>query len=325
MKKVYIVIPTARNLDFLRFWKNEFAAYNLIIVEDKPHKETHWPGAPFSLVHHYSWEDIQKDFGSQEWIFSRHNAGIRSYGFWKAYTMGADIIITLDDDCFPAENRFVEKHINNLLSKAPDSWFSTFPHPDYMFTRGYPYTIRGKHRVVMSHGLWSNKMDMDAITQLRIGPVNVRPYPLMRQFVPFGYFFPMSSMNLAFTRDIVPLMYFPLMGESPEGKRWGYDRYDDIWAGVFVKRTLDHLGLAVVNGSPFVEHRKASDPNKNRLKERSGMKTNEWLWERVRGVALHGQDPVSCYKELIKNMELPSDEYFTKLRLAMRSWIALFR
>ena len=90
-----------------------------------------------------------------------------------------------------------------------------------MYTRGFPYEVRNKKRVVISHGLWSNKMDMDAQTQLTIGDVNISAYPPLRQFVPQGQFFPMSSMNLAFTRDMVPLMYFPLMGKDPQGNAWG--------------------------------------------------------------------------------------------------------
>ncbi len=321
---VYLVIPTVRSLDFLSSWGNEFAGCHLIIVEDHAGKQIKAPGSGFKSVEHFSWYDIRNDFGENEWIFPRQNAGIRSYGFWKAYQKGADVIITLDDDCYPAEPGFVQKHLDNLASRAPDAWFPTFPHPGYMYTRGYPYGVRNKHRTVVSHGLWSNKMDMDAKTQLRIGDVNIPAYPPLRQFVPVGYYFPMSSMNLAFTRDVTPLMYFPLMGKDPQGKSWGFDRYDDIWAGVIAKRILDHLNLAVTNGSPFVEHRKASNPLKNLQKEKSGMRVNETLWRDINTLRLNEHSVLDAYKKLMVSAPLPKKEYFLKLREAAKIWSGLF-
>lgn len=321
---VFVVIPTIRSLDFLSAWKEEFEGCHLIIVEDHPVRQISTPTKGFLSVSHYTWENIAKDFGKDGWIFPRQNAGIRSYGFWKALQKDADIIITLDDDCYPTERGFVKKHVDNLSSAAPSQWFPTFPHPSYMYTRGFPYKIRNKHRVGISHGLWSNKMDMDAKTQLSIGEVNVAAYPPLRQFVPFGYFFPMSSMNLAFTREVAPLMYFPLMGKDPNGKGWGYDRYDDIWAGVLAKKVLDHLGIAVVNGSPFVEHKKASDVQSNLIKEKRGMSTNESLWRSIEKVALTHKGVVGAQRELVQNTIFPEDTYFSQLRKSILIWNRLF-
>ena len=94
------------------------------MVEDHPDKQIETPTKGFKRVDHYCWDDIQKDFGKEEWIFPRQNAGIRSYGFWKAHQQNADVIITLDDDCYPTEESFVQKHLNNLSSKAPDKLVS---------------------------------------------------------------------------------------------------------------------------------------------------------------------------------------------------------
>lgn len=328
MKKqpdIYVVIPTIRTLSFLRDWGDQFANCFLVVVEDHAKKEIEAPHVPSRGVVHVAWGDIDAEFGKNAWIFPRKNAGIRSYGFWKAYTLGADIVITLDDDCYPAEPAFVQKHLMNLESRAPVGWMTTFPHPEYLYTRGFPYGVRGKRPVLVSHGLWSNKMDMDAQTQKAIGNVNVPPYPPMRQFVPSGEYFPMSSMNLAFLRAATPLMYFPLMGSDPSGRDWGFDRFDDIWAGIFVKKILDHLGLAVTNGSPFVEHRKASDVEKNLVKEKTGLEVNEFLWKEVDRVSLTQKTPAACYRELAQNMHFPDTAYFRSLRDAMCLWGALFR
>lgn len=321
---IFLVIPTIRSLNFLSTWGGLLAECHLVVVEDNPTKTIEAPNEGFESIHHYSWEDINKDFGKDEWIFSRRNAGIRSYGFWKAHQLGADIIITLDDDCYPVDRDFITRHVANLSLRAPEKWTTTFPNPDFLYTRGFPYEVRNKYPAVISHGLWSNKMDLDARTQLHHPDVNTPPYPLMVNFIPRGQFFPMSSMNLAFRREVVPLMYFPLMGSDPEGNLWGYDRFDDIWAGVFAKKICDHLGFGVVNGSPFVEHRKASDPHKNLEKEKTGLAVNEKLWRAVDEVELKQNSPAGCYRELAQNVQFPKGRYFEKLREAMLIWAGLF-
>lgn len=321
---IFLVIPTIRNLEFLSEWDGLLDKCHLVVVEDNPKQEVASSRHGFLSTHHYVWQNIRDDFGDDEWIFPRKNAGIRSYGFWKAYQLGADIIITLDDDCYPVDRDFVARHPANLSLSAPKKWTTTFPHPDLLYTRGFPYDVRNKHPVVISHGLWSNKMDLDAKTQFLFPHVNMPPYPTMLGFVPRGQYFPMSSMNLAFRREVVPLMYFPLMGSDPDGNPWGYDRFDDIWAGIFAKKICDHLELGVVSGSPFVEHRKASDPHKNLEKERTGLEVNETLWRKVDGVVLTENTQTSCYKELARKIRFPKEPYFEKLREAMLVWAALF-
>lgn len=322
---IFLVIPTIRSLDFLSAWGGLLEDCHLVVVEDNPTKQIHAPKEGFKNIHYYAWEDIRKDFGKDEWIFSRRNAGIRSYGFWKAHQLGADIIITLDDDCYPVDKDFIARHEANLSLWAPEKWSTTFPHPDFLYTRGFPYDVRNKYPVVVSHGLWSNKMDLDAQTQLQHPDVNTPPYPSIINFIPRGQFFPMSSMNLAFKREAVPLMYFPLMGSDPNGNPWGFDRFDDIWAGIFAKKICDHLELGVVSGSPFVEHKKASDVQKNLEKERPGIKTNETLWREVDKVILAGTTPASCYKELAQKIQFSKERYFEKLREAMLIWATLFK
>src|SRR3989344_6298443 len=103
-KQIFIVIPTIRNLTFLKSWGSEFKNCQGIIIEDHPVQEIASPKEYFHHVFHYTWRDIKRDFGKDEWIFSRRNAGIRSYGFYKAYNLGADVIITLDDDCYPVKD-----------------------------------------------------------------------------------------------------------------------------------------------------------------------------------------------------------------------------
>lgn len=327
MSNVFLVIPTIRNLDFLSDWGQLLGDISIVVMEDGPSKTVTIPaGFEGSRVFHYCWDDIAKDFGSQQWIVGRKNSGVRNYGFWKAYQMGADVIITLDDDCYPTKDNLIEGHLGNLFFKAHDNeWMPTYPSKDWMYTRGFPYGIRAKKDVWVSHGLWSGALDLDGQTEVANGKLLTEmPYLSIRQVVPTGIYYPMCSMNLAFRREATPLMFFPMMGQNQEGVSWGYDRFDDIWAGILSKKILDHLCISVVNGSPFIEHRKKSIPNHNLAKEKAGLLVNEQFWRWVDQVSLTEATPALCYKELAEKAFFPDEPYFNKLREAMIIWANLF-
>ncbi len=323
--KVFLVIPTIRDLNFLKSWGTEFKNCHLLVVEDHPTKTINVPNKNFKSVRHYTWKDIDSDLGENSWIISRFNSGIRSYGFWKAYELGASAIITLDDDCYPEEKDYVKKHIGNLEFEIPLKWINTYPDPDWMFTRGIPYTVRNKIKAGLSHGLWSGALDLDAKTEIKLHRLlSKKAYPPLRNIIPFDYYYPMCSMNFGFRREITPLMYFPMMGKDENGKSWSYDRYDDIWAGLFSKKIMDHLGVGVISGSPIVDHRKASKPHTNHEKEKLGMMVNERLWKEVDKVRLTKNTSKACYIELAKNINFPKNTYFKKLKEAMLIWANLF-
>lgn len=330
--KIFIIIPTIRNLEFLRYWKDEFKDCFGIIIEDNYKKSISLPKNSFKKIYYFNWQNIDSDLGKNSWIISRKNAGIRIYGFLKAYQLGAEVIITLDDDCYPIENQnFVNQHLFNLSLKAPaDNWFSTYPHKKFNFTRGYPYHVRNKKEVVVSHGLWTNKLDLDAKTEIKLKNLNE---PILSknylQFIPKDFFFPLCSMNFAFKAKITPILFFPMMGYDKDGNKWPFDRYDDIWAGIFAKKVLDHLNLSVVNGIPFIDHRKASDVRLNLEKEKLGMIINEYLYKQVAKIKLTKKDLKEAYLELFDKIDFSAKvfqqkDYFVKLKEAVRIWIDLF-
>ncbi len=324
--KIAVVIPTIRDLDFLKEWGDEFQDCIGIIVEDHRKKEITTPKKCFKETYHYCWRDIDEELGDNAWIISRKNASIRSYGFLKAYQLGADVTITLDDDCYPIKNQnFLQSHLKNLSLLAPVDWFPTYPHREYYFTRGFPYSVRNKKEVVISHGLWSNILDFDAKTHLKYSDLHMPVLnPNLIEFIPKNYFFPMCSMNLAFKTKIMPIMYFPPMGYDNKGNHWGYDRFDDIWAGIFAKKIIDNLGYTVTNGSPFIEHKKASNIMENLKKETKGMKTNESLYQRVKKIKLTANNLKDSYLELIEKIKFPKENYFDYLKKAVKIWISYF-
>ena len=125
-----LVIPTARPqllLGFLRRWR-PWPWDAVIVIEDAPEltldlaaAEALADGRPIEA---YSWTEIDRDL-SAPWIISKRDSAIRGFGFWKAWERGARVIVTLDDDCYPAGDGFLDAHLSNL-DRTP-VWQSSVP------------------------------------------------------------------------------------------------------------------------------------------------------------------------------------------------------
>lgn len=326
--KAVIVVPTIRDVTFLEDWREEFEPHKIIICEDRPNKSVKLPKG-FN-IDHYSWNEIDSELGPSSWIIPRYNASVRSFGYWKAWQERPDMIVTIDDDCYPHHNGhgngkangkangnggpgFIGGHWQNLQLKATLGWELT---ADF-YTRGFPYNVRDAATVLVSHGLWAGIPDLDAPTQL-VKPELKVDEDTKTKVIPRGTYLPMSGMNLAFAPEITPAMYFLL-----QGRDWPYDRFDDIWAGVLVKKICDHLGYGVRSGAPLVEHKRASDVFKNLQKEAAGIEVNEYFWRAVDSVHLEGTTIRDCYIELAHKLPLEGD-YWDKLKEAMVLWAELF-
>jgi hypothetical protein len=280
----------------------------------------------------YSWRDIDASL-PEPGIISRRDSGIRAYGFWRAWAMGAGYIFTLDDDCFPVggdgDVNHVRQHLQNL--EATPAWRSSVPH---LRVRGLPYANAGTLRnVYVSMGLWLGHPDIDAIqvlahpspggTREACGDCRDRVLDrgLSSRLMPGEQYFPLCGMNLAFRREAACLMYFPPMGlNSP------YSRFDDIWAGLVLQRICRHLRYGIVCGQPVVEHRRASDPFTNLVKEAPGIGANENMWEIVDAVDLLGSDPLTCMREMGAALcaHRSEDKYVRRWGLGIMEWCKLF-
>ena len=311
-----LVVPTIRHdciARFLTAWRDEFVGHDVVVVEDNPER-TFDLGRPG--LEHYSWKEIDEELGKDSWIIPRRTDCIRSFGFLKAWQRNSDFIVSLDDDCLPFAPDFLSEHWRMLSTPASSSaWVSTV---EGGTPRGVPYFTKNRTgECVLNHGLWQGVPDYDALTQLLCArhPLNVVPFD---QVIPRGTYFPMCGMNVAFKTELAPAMYFLLMGE-----RWPYDRFGDIWGGIFVKRICDHLGYSVKSGRPFVEHRRVSNVWANLGKEAPSYEVNESLWQVVDRAVLTETTIARCYRELAKQLTIPG-EYWTALRNAMQVWTELF-
>jgi reversibly glycosylated polypeptide / UDP-arabinopyranose mutase len=332
MVDIAVVVPTIREECIQRWlveWGNQlaFTDTQVIVVEDNP--EPIIKGLPGSFDH-YSWKDIDHELGSESWIIPRRTSAIKAYGFLKAYQGGADIIWTLDDDCYPEQGRIdYLDNIEDLLYREypQEYWWSTLF--EDLYPRGYPYGIRNQERPVMvHHGLWSNIPDLDGLTQKNNPDFRTQPSRFIN-LVPRGQFFPMCGMNLAWRREMTPAMYFMLMGEDKKGIPWGFDRFDDMFAGLFVKKIADHLNYAITSGSPSIHHAKASDVESNIHKEASGIIAYEELWQEVEKWNLTADTVKGCYLQLamhVRDLQIETDPsgYWLNLAYAMAIWSDLF-
>jgi len=316
--KAIAVIPTIREghiKEFLQRWND--GRREFIVVEDHPERQFDIAGANIT---HYCHADIEHDLGKDAWIIPRRISAVRSYGIWKAWQRQPDMIVTMDDDCYPPDGmpeawHLFADHWMNLEGVAVlPAWHST---TGKVWPRGHPYwNVARKWRTVVSHGLWENVPDLDAVRTLAGGYEGLE---LLDVHVPAGAYFPMCTMNLAFRAEIAPLMYFGLQGPD-----WPYDRFDDIWCGVLLKKVLDRFGLAVWSGHPHVRHERASDVWANLRKEAAGLEANETFWQAVDGVTLTEETPLDAWVELCGKMPLAGD-YWCELRTAQLRWAGLFQ
>jgi reversibly glycosylated polypeptide/UDP-arabinopyranose mutase len=316
-----LVVPTIREENiqtFLNAWNRPGLWDQIIVVEDNPQRTFDISG---ENVQHYCWEDIDNDFEGDAWIISRRDSGIKCFGFYKAFFMGAEYIYCMDDDCLPsgigrsAAYEYQAKHLQNLNSTP--RWTESV---QGMRTRGIPYHNLGSlPNVVFSVGLWEGVPDLDALCSLTQGvPVDFKPTPLTR-IMPRHQYFPFCGMNFAFKRSAAPLCYFPLMGkESP------YGRFDDIWFGVIAKKICDHLDLLISCGEPFVRHERASNVFTSLVKEAPGIKMNENYWQIIDSIKLTGDTPLDCMYETGNGLRGNEDAYLSRLGDALITWVDLF-
>jgi hypothetical protein len=322
---ITIVVPTIREESLARFlelWRSEFYEHRVIIVEDNPEATFRTP----EWVEHYSWKDVDRVLGQDSWIIPRRTDCVRSFGYYLAYLKPTEFVVTLDDDCYPEatyEGGYLSEMRLALETQwADDRWYNTLG-PDPVYPRGYPYDIRERlQSTAIHHGMWSNVPDLDARTQSRLPDYRTPPFRSIAR-VPTGRYFPMCGMNLAFRREVIPLMYFMLMGKDRYERPWPVDRFGDIWSGLMAKRVLDHLGWAVSSGAPSVHHSRASNVETNLLKETPAYPFNEQLWRAVSSTPLHADTATGCYFELADGLAMYGP-YWTELRKAMRIWASLF-
>lgn len=275
----------------------------------------------------------------------------RNIGYLVAAERGAEIIIAVDDDNYVdlskdylGAHSVVGKKMDFKAISDKSGWFNVcsimrFDPGKTVYPRGYPYRKRWKDgdfssrkvngRVVINEGLWFEDPDIDSITRLT-GDVKGKKVLQEQIFLDKDTFSPINTQNTAFHRDILPCLYFVLMGGTINGLV--IERYGDIWFGLFAKKIIDHMGDFISFGKPFAIHRRNSHNLLQDLKsEFWAIMFTETLSEFLEGVSLSENTYAKCYIELaeklekfMQNQEKISKEakkYFIDVVSAMKIWV----
>lgn len=270
MNKIAVVVPTIRPESwevFLSKWVDLFEKHKVYLI--KVNDGTDYPVIEASDFAQFDETIVvYNKFPKSPWLFNKSDC-CRNAGFWAAYKWGAEIIISLDDDVYPAGDP-IQDHINALSMSVSPTWISTAQ--DWR-VRGIP--VGGeKWPVMLSHGVWNGVPDFDAPTQF-LNP-DVKDIAFNKTNIPKGALFPLCAMNFAFRRELMPYVY-----QAPMGKRLAEydlpvgDRFADIWSGVVLKRWMDTQGYAAVTGYATIYHSRASNVFANMKKESIFMELNE--------------------------------------------------
>ena len=324
--KIAVVIPSARGPKCLESFI-EIATSNVdfIILSEKKLEKKYERTTEFN----------DKEIFEKSWIFNRHTK--RNFGFAYAYKQNYDVMITLDDDCFPISNTYFHDHISKLKDSANNYFnilnlFSNMPKNVLeKGARGFPKEIQKKFPIVLNQGLWQGDLDLSATTIVDIlrsrdgkipPPLSTESMVINDFVIPKNQLTTVCGMNVSFLREVVPVS--PWLYQEPDGD--GIARYDDIWGGLICKVILDKLEKRMSAGSPLVLHDKGRRDMSIDLKwEHNGNAMNNFLWNNLPNLILEGKDYTSCFLEiadwLAKASDNPDRVFFKKVSKAMQDWI----
>jgi len=213
-------------------------------------------------------------------------AQTKNKGIQAAIADGAEVVIVLDDDCFPEDGQTIQSLINahtKALQPQPVAMFETVTEPP---SRGTPYFNQTVEMpVAASMGFWLGIGDYDAPGQLVHGAT--KPMQFHRKAI-HGRYFPLCGMNLAFRVDEWPWCQFI---DVP--------RFDDIWQGFLWQKKAYSEGKCFNLSGPLVRHSRQSNVWANLRDEAVSIERNETIWQDIHRSSL------SSYDELISEIKLP--------------------
>lgn len=257
----------------------------------------------------------------------------RNLGYLLAALEGAERIISIDDDNFVTDDDYLGYHaIVGTTAKlpavtTPTGWFNSAglleSEPSKpLYHRGFPIDQRGvddtpsyaeaEGRVVVNAGLWLEVPDVDAMSHLDC-PVRVtgfRDGAPQRLLVALGTHTVFNSQNTSMHRDLLPVIYLPVMNERAGELVVG--RFDDIWTSLFVKAIADHLGDYVCFGRPLSrQDRNDHDLLHDMLIEIPAIRITSKLIRSLEAIRFTAGDYAGCFDELIEGLRerLAADGY----------------
>lgn len=236
----------------------------------------------------------------------------RNAGMVRAYQLGVDVVLTVDDDNYVLEPDLLRCHsrVGTEVS-LPAYWSSTgwfnpcqFLSADGVksfYHRGFPLGQRWKPsevenrtrqgKLVTNVGLWIGDPDVDAWLRLSF-PLECTRWNASGSFaLGEGTWAPFNSQQTAVARELLPAYFLdPNAG-----------RYDDIWASYITHRLAQHFGHLVSYGSPIVRHeqkRSLQSLWRDLDDERHGAALTDDFAVFLREATFQGSSYAECYSEL---------------------------
>lgn len=267
-----VVVPSCRPDQlgvFLAAWLPLFKAHDVRVIVVCDARRNGDKAPPNDWIYTYHWDDIT------DWI-PRGTDMIRSWGIYQAWLHGSDYTLSLDDDVTPISDRDIFAEYEAVFAAgavcSPFLDVGAFTSSGLQM-RGFPARDRTPATVAVQYGGWDGVLDLDAKTQL--ANPNLGPQSFLEGVfpVPRGSAVTTCAMNMAWRTEYAPIMWqLPMLSGR-------FNRFGDIWSGLFQKRVLDTLDdVMVVNGRAKVLHERLSDPVKNLERELPGLPLNEHLW-----------------------------------------------
>lgn len=312
-----VIVPTNRPdrfIDFLDAWVDLFTKYDvyLIVIQDLP-------GHDEGIRDNFNRSGLEGELHHQGTIEAEHiphrSDMIRSWGIYRAWKTTCDYVLSLDDDTAPDGDLF-EAYEREFERKQP---FSRYLSVGALTTfdgqmRGFPYEQRENGKAMVQYGGWNGILDYDAFTQIKGVREEETFFPLVLP-VPVEIAVTTCIMNAAWRREFSREMWqLPLFARR-------YNRFGDIWSGLFQKKVLDFTGgVMLINGRASVTHERASNPHVNIRREKPGMAPNEKLWRMLR---------VGSYETVTRSaweyFQLHDEPYANHFMAARNEWLGLFR
>jgi hypothetical protein len=235
----------------------------------------------------------------------------------RAYELGVDVIVTVDDDNYLFEpdllrhHRLVGATVSMPSFRSSVGWFNpceflSADPPIVFYHRGFPVSQRRaahdveegvrQGRLVVNVGLWIGDPDVDAWVRMTLALECGRWRRDGNFTLDPGTWAPFNSQQTALARELLPAYFL-----NPNA-----GRYDDIWASYTVQRIASHLGDFVSFGSPIVHHRQQrswASLWRDLDDERMGTLLTDEFVGALRSFSLTGTSYSDCYAELTGHLE----------------------
>jgi hypothetical protein len=298
-----IVIPSCRSVsaDRLRFIPEDVA----VIVVDDGDGSIRPTRSGMQILRS---RDRRELLGSDEWIIPTGSSACRNLGYYYVWKhTDYRFVISIDDDVDTRDGFLdafdVLDQTCDLATATGPRWVNTiglFDDAPGLFARGFPFEEReaveptwtsSRSRVVCHMGLWSEVLDVHAVDKILFEDYR-QPRPSVeftRRPVRIGHaaaptYFPLSSMNYGFVRDVLPGM-FQMPMPTTFVDRYRLWRFEDIWTGYVAQTLIRCVGDAITVGAPIVTHQKAGDIQRELSGEHYGILLTPYFYRVVDHVA----------------------------------------